>query len=40
MPEVKKAYAEYAKKNADAPDVMTADEYKREFYWKKVFVRK
>ena len=40
MPEVKKAYAEYAKKNADAPDVMTADEYKRDFYWKKVFVRK
>ena len=40
MPELKKAYAEYAKKNADAPDVMTADEYKRDFYWKKVFVRK
>ena len=40
MPEFKKAYAEYAKKNADATDVMTADEYKREFYWKKVFVRK
>ena len=40
MPELKKAYAEYAKKNADATDVMTADEYKREFYWKKVFVRK
>ena len=40
MPEFKKAYAEYAKKNADATDVMTADEYKRDFYWKKVFVRK
>ena len=40
MPELKKAYAEYAKKNADATDVMTADEYKRDFYWKKVFVRK
>lgn len=39
-PELDKAYAEYAKKNADATDVMTADEYKRDFYWKKVFVRK
>lgn len=40
MPELKKAYAEYAKKNAGAPDVMTEVEYKRDFYWKKVFVRK
>ena len=39
MPELKKAYAEYAKKNADATDVMTEVEYKRDFYWKNVFVR-
>ena len=39
MPELKKAYAEYAKKNADATDVMSEEEYKRDFYWKKVFVR-
>lgn len=40
MPELTKAYAEYAKKNADATDVMSEEEYKRDFYWKKVFVRK
>ena len=39
-PELDKAYPEYAKKNADADDVMTEVEYKRDFYWKKVFVRK
>lgn len=30
---------EYATKNAGKKDAMTADEYKRDFYWKKVFVR-
>lgn len=32
-------WKEYATKNAGKKDAMTADEYKRDFYWKKVFVR-
>ena len=33
-------WKEYAEKNNGKKDAMTADEYKRDFYWKKVFVRK
>ena len=33
-------WKEYANKNKDNKNAMTADEYKRDFYWKKVFVRK
>ena len=48
MPELKKAYPEYTKKCEKAvadgsmktDDVMGEVEYKRDFYWKKVFVRK
>lgn len=48
MPELKKAYPEYTKKCEKAvadgsmktDDVMSEVEYKRDFYWKKVFVRK
>ena len=32
-------WKEYAEKNNGKKDAMTADEYKRDFYWKKVFVR-
>lgn len=32
-------WKEYAEKNKDNKDAMTADQYKRDFYWKKVFVR-
>lgn len=48
MKKLKKAYPEYAKKcekavkdgSMEADDVMSEVEYKRDFYWKKVFVRK
>ena len=40
---LKKQFAElwkaYAEQNKDVKGAMTADEYKRDFYWKKVFVR-
>lgn len=40
---LKKQFAElwkaYAEQNKDNKGAMTADEYKRDFYWKKVFVR-
>lgn len=32
-------WEEYEKKNKTNTDAMTADEYKRDFYWKNVFVR-
>lgn len=32
-------WEEYEKKNKKNTDAMTADEYKRDFYWKKVFVK-
>ena len=32
-------WKEYEKKNKKNDDAMTADEYKRDFYWKNVFVR-
>lgn len=32
-------WKEYSTKNAGKKGTMTADEYKRDFYWKKVFVR-
>lgn len=48
MEKLKKAYPVYAKKcekaiaegSMKADDVMSEVEYKRDFYWKKVFVRK
>ena len=33
------AYKQYENKNKDNDDIMTEAQYKRDYYWKKVFVR-